>query len=249
MVFEEQKIDDVLVLRLCHGKVNAMDLEFCDQLINRFNELESNPDCKGIIVTGNDRVFSAGIDLKRWLEESTDYVEPFIRRLEELFATVFCFPKPLVSLINGPAIAGGCMLATACDIRVIQSAAKIGILEARLGVPLPITAVEIVRHVAIPTAFRKIISVGATFVGNEAVEVGLADISWEADLLDVALDHVQQLIAIPPATYSLTKQQLRDPVLRMIEQNRQTLFETYLTIWKSPEIRDAISEYVQQRLR
>ena len=246
-MFVEQRNDRCLKIVLNHGAVNAMDLEFCSRLTQRFQELADDPEISAVVISGNNRVFSAGIDLKRWLAEGPGYVEPFMLSLEQLFQTVFCFPKPVVSAITGPAIAGGCMLATASDVRLIGSSAKIGILESRLGVPLPMTAIEIVRHVASPAAFRKMITVGATYLGRDAVSAGLAD-SCSDELEPLTSRSVEELTAIPCAAFELTKKQVRSPVMRIVERNKAELFDQYLQIWKSQQTRDTIAAYVQQRL-
>ena len=248
-MFRTRQQDQTQFIELNHGKVNAMDLEFCEQLIGQFESARHDQDVSAVVLTGNGTVFSAGIDLKRWLREGPEYVQPFMLCLEQLFETVFCFPKPVIALIDGPAIAGGCMLATACDFRLISSSAKIGILESRLGVPLPMTAIEIVRHVANPSAFAKIISVGATFVGDKAVEAGLADVSADSANLKVRLsESIDEFTAIPSPAFELTKQQARLPVMRIVQQNKAELLEKYLAIWNSQQTRDSIAAYVQQRL-
>lgn len=239
----------IATVKMEHGKVNAMDIEFCTKLLDSLNELKDSP-CTGVVITGNERVFSAGIDLKRWLAEGEDYVEPFMLQLEELFEQVFVYPKPVVAKINGAAIAGGCMLAAACDFRIIANNSKIGILESRLGVPLPMMAIEIVRHVLVPSAFRNIISVGATFNGPEAVTAGLADQAVDIQSIDTATDAAaEQLTALPIAAFQLTKQQRTMPVVRICQQNRSELLANYLAIWKSPKTRAAISLYVEERLK
>ena len=246
-MFSIKRLDQSVNVELCHGKVNAMDLEFCDGLIALLGEYESDPNITAVVLSGNGSVFSAGIDLKRWLAEGPAYVEPFMIRLEELFEAVFCFPKPIFSMINGHAIAGGCMLATACDYRLISNSAKIGILESRLGVPLPITAIEIVRHVAIASTFRKIVSVGATYVGSDAVACGLAD-EHAIELEPLVNTAIREFSAIPTQAFAMTKLQLRRPVMTVIQQSKAGLFEKYLEIWKSQQTRDAIAAYVAQRL-
>ena len=246
-MFSIKRLDQTVNVEFCHGKVNAMDLEFCEGLIGVLKENKSNPDIVAVVLSGNGNVFSAGIDLKRWLVEGPNYVEPFMIRLEELFEEVFCFPKPILSAINGHAIAGGCMLATACDYRLISDSARIGILESRLGVPLPITAIEIVRHVATASAFRKIVSVGATYVGCDAVSAGLADEN-AIDLGPLVASAIREFSAIPAPAFEMTKLQVRQPVMKMVEQSKSELFQKYLEIWKSQQTRDAIAAYVEQRL-
>lgn len=249
-------MDLVRWVRLDHGKVNAIDLQFCQQLSSQLGELVSDPNCRAVVLTGNDRVFSAGIDLKRWLAETEhrnadgeDYAELLIVALESLFEQLFTFPKPLVAAINGAAIAGGCLMTAACDFRLISSGAKIGILESRLGVPLPITAIEILRHVTGANAFRQIVTRGATWIGEAAIKPGLADHSCELSLLELQAEEIaRELAQMPPETFALTKQQMRQPVLQNIHRSKVSLFDDYIRIWKSPETRQAIAEYFEKRV-
>lgn len=246
-MFDERRQTGCLTIVFNHGAVNAIDLEFCQGLIQRFEQTRHDPEISAIVIKGNGRVFSAGIDLKRWLAEDPSYVAPFMIALEQLFECVFCFPKPVVSVIDGHAIAGGCMLATAADVRLISRSARIGILESRLGVPLPMTAIEIIRHVAVAPAFRQIITRGATYTGNDAVAVGLADecVDPAESRLSAVAD---ELSAMPLSVFQLTKQQMRHPVMRIAKQNKAELFDKYLEIWQSQQTRDAIAAYVEQRL-
>jgi enoyl-CoA hydratase len=240
--------DRVAHVQLDHGKVNAMDLEFCRELIDLFDRV-ADDDSAAVILRGNDRVFSAGVDLKRFLREGTDYVEPFITALEELFLRAFLFPKPTIAVLHGHAIAGGCMLACACDYRLVAPTTRIGIPELRIGVPLPMTAIEIVRFVAAPHAFQRVVHVGATYVGQAAVDVGLADeVAPPNQLIQRSSAVAAEYTSIPLPTYQLTKRQVRGPIVRQIDANRNQLMPEYLRLWKSPETRQAIHGYVEQRL-
>lgn len=248
-MFEITQHNTTFHIRMNYGRVNAMDLEFCQRLIDLFNGLEANPDCQAVTLSGNERVFSAGINLKHWLQQPADYVVPFIEAIENLFLRCFKFEKPLIALINGPAIAGGCMLANACDYRLITPSARIGIPESRVGVPLPITAVEIVRFVAAGPAFKRIIQLGAEFVGQQAVDVGLADsVTPAAEMPATAQKIIEEFLAMPTATFQFTKRQLRAPVVEQIARQRAALYDPFLAVWQSPEIRQSIADYVRDRL-
>ncbi len=239
---------DTASLRMAHGKVNAIDMEMCRELLRALDELASAK-CKVVVLAGNEGVFSAGVDLKRWLAEGTDYVEPFLAALEDVFRAVLSFPKPIIAQVQGHAIAGGCMLACACDYRLIGPQSRIGIPELRIGVPLPMTAIEIVRMVAAPQAFQRIVNVGATFVGQQAVDVGLADeVATNEQMAARTSEITSAYMSVPLTAFQLTKQQIRLPVLRQIDANRQALLGPYIELWKSPSTRASVAQYVQQRL-
>jgi enoyl-CoA hydratase len=161
-----------------HGKANAFDLEFCQAIVGRLEEL-SQSSLRAVVITGQGRIFSAGVDLPRVLDGGAAYLHSFLPALKKAFETLFCFPKPVVAAINGHAIAGGCVLACAADHRLMASdSGRIGITELLVGVPLPTVALEIMRRVVMPMHIGEVVYRGATFSPEEAKEKGLVDRQW-----------------------------------------------------------------------
>ena len=102
---------------MAHGKANALDIEFCDAIAAQFEALRGS-DAKAVVLTGQGKMFSAGVDLIRLSEGGADYVRRFLPALHRLYDTVFFFPKPVVAAVNGHAIAGGCVLQACADRRI-----------------------------------------------------------------------------------------------------------------------------------
>ena len=247
-MFDTQQQDEFCIVTMRHGKVNAQDLEFCRELTSVLNELDGN-ECRGAVLTGQERVFSAGVDLKRLIEEDESYLEEFLPAIINLFETLFGFSKPLVSAINGHAVAGGCIIASACDYRLLAPKAKIGIPELRVGVPLPCVAIEIMRSVAAPSVFQKMVNIGSTYSGELAVRMGLADELVEKEnQVDIAMQHLRQLTQIPSRVFTLSKKQLRNPAMNRIREARKAFQDQIFELWRSDEVRSAIRVYVDQRL-
>ena len=154
---------NVAVVRMMHGSANAMSMAFCETLNARFEELIASS-AQGIVLTGNDRMFSAGVDLLRLLDGGATYIGDFLPALGKMLTTVFCCPKPVVAAINGHAIAGGCVLACACDQRVMaESGGRIGVPELLVGVPFPALAMEIMRHATTAHELESLLFGAATY--------------------------------------------------------------------------------------
>ena len=98
--------DGIAVVTLAHGKANALDIELCEALIKCFDELRA-PEIRAAVLTGQGRIFSAGVDLVRVSSGSAEYVRKFLPVLNQAFDAVFFLPKPLVVAVNGHAIASG----------------------------------------------------------------------------------------------------------------------------------------------
>lgn len=248
-MFEINHEDEITTISLSHGKVNAMDLELTLGIVEQLGIANENSECQAVVLAGNGRIFSAGVDLKRLVSEPPSYLEEFLPSLINAFDAALGFPKPIVAAMNGHAVAGGCILACACDYRVANPKAKIGIPELRVGVPLPTVAIEIMRLVAAPSHFRQLVNLGATYSGEAAVEVGLADrLESRDDLMSAAIAKAKELADIPPQVFEVTKQQIRSPAATNIERGEQLFRERVFELWRSEEIREVIRAYVGKRL-
>ena len=126
----------IAILRLAHGPVNALDGPMFAALVDALDEVERSA-AAAAVITGTGDAFSAGADLLRLMDEGTDYIEAARPHAGRAFERIFLIPVPLVAAINGHAIAGGCVLALACDHRVASSGDhRIGLAEQGRG-PLP----------------------------------------------------------------------------------------------------------------
>src|SRR3954447_10527005 len=136
----------VRLVEFAHGKVNALDLELLEGLIDAFGAADAD---QPIVLTGAGRAFSAGVDLRRIVDEGESYTRRFLDALSAAFLAVCDHRAPVVAAVNGAAIAGDCVIAAACDRRLI-SHGPIGLAELAVGVPFPTSAVEIMRGVLGP---------------------------------------------------------------------------------------------------
>ncbi len=241
--------DGVTVVTLAHGSASVMDLEFCRAITECFRELQDGSDRSAVVLTGTGSIFSAGVDLKRFLEGGASYLSEFYPALNDCFRAVWGLDRPLVAAINGHAIAGGCMLAACSDQRVMgKGKARIGVPELVVGVPFPPLVMEILRGAVAPQHFRTIAYLGETYGAVRALELGLIDRCELPDhVAPLAMTLAQQLSAIPPGSFALNKRQARKPVLDWLDANRQ-LDELCLTAWTSDAVRDAVAAYVAKTL-
>ena len=121
----------VAVVRLRHGKVNALDLELLQAITAAMRDVDQSA---AVVITGTATAFSAGVDLQRILAGGPSYVQEFLPALSAAFMAIFDHPGPVLAAVNGHAIAGGCVIAAACDVR-LMSPGKIGLAELSVGSP------------------------------------------------------------------------------------------------------------------
>jgi enoyl-CoA hydratase len=223
-VLEREDVDvegvPVAVLRMAHGPVNAMDLELCRALAERFRGLAADP-ARAVVVTGMDRAFSAGVDLKRCTAEGGPYVEHFLPALADAFRAAFELPKPLVSAVNGHAIAGGCVLAACADVVLMaDGAGRIGVPEIRVGVPFPRIALEVLGVAVGERGARELVVGAQTYPPERAEQLGLVhEVVPPAELGSRAAALAAGMARdIPPDTFATTKRQLRRAALERVDR-------------------------------
>jgi enoyl-CoA hydratase len=241
---------DIAVLTMTHGKANALDMELCEAIAARFDALR-NASVRAVVLTGQGRMFSAGVDLIRLSEGGADYVRRFLPALHRLYDTVFFFPKPVVAAVNGHAIAGGCVLACCADKRIApRDGGRIGVTELLVGVPFPALAFEVMRFATAPRYFADGILSGATFAPEAAYERGLVDEVVEpAELIERAVAAAQTLAALPPPAFAQTKQQIRQAVTDAMQRHGQQIDAEAEEIWTSAQTLDRVRDYVAKTLK
>src|SRR5580692_5814171 len=228
-----------MILRLAHGKVNALDTDLLHAIAATMGSLSSG---QAVVLTGAGRAFSAGVDLKRIAHGGVEYVRVFRPALSQAVKAVFDHPGPVVAAVNGHAIAGGCVLAAACDLR-LMSGGRIGLSELSVGVPFPTVVMEIMRHAVGPAAGNLVLTARLLHPA-QAQSIGLIhDVEAPEALLDSAVARAQAMAKIPAEVFALTKRQLQLPA-RAAMDGHEADEEAVAAGWESSATRDAIAAYM-----
>lgn len=246
-MIERESTDGIELLRLSHGKANALDLELCTEIESALHVVAGS-EATAVVLTGKGSIFSAGVDLFRLLDEGKSYVERFLPALETMLRTVFEFPKPLVCAINGHAIAGGCLLAISGDVRVMaEGKGRIGVPELLVGVPFPPYALEMLRLTLHGRSLDQFVYSGVTELPAEALEGGLIDrVVPLEDLERVATGEAERLSAIDPEIFRMTKAQLRGRAADSVRSLSEDLEPRTMNIWSSETAHGRIRDYLDR---
>ncbi len=249
-MIETEQRDHITILRLAHGKASALDVELLDAFIGELSKIRLS-DTRAVIVTGTGSIFSAGVDLFRLTGGGAAYVNQFLPLLNDALLALFEFPRPVVAAINGHAIAGGCIIAQACDFRIMaDGSGRIGIPELLVGVPLPPVPFEIVRFAVPGQHLQRLAETGATYQPDQALHHGLIDEIVEAPrLMDRALEVATNLSAVPAKVFAITKLQIRRPALERLAAVSPQLLADVAEIWRDPQTHEHIKAYLARTVR
>ncbi len=205
------------VLALAGDKVNALDREVLDEISAFVEFCEQDPGIGALVLTGEGKYFSAGLNVNELLDNEADYADVLLDCLTSALLRLFRCPLPTVAAINGSAIAGGCLLPCACDRRFIAEGARMGVTELRVGVAFPVAAVELLKHVCGMHAEE--LMFGAELVdADEACRYGLAHERLpRSELRAAAVTAAEQLASLDARAYALAKASARRDVLGSLE--------------------------------
>ena len=221
--------------RLKRGRVNALNEQAVDEIGDCFQRLAADPNIGAVIFTGDGPFFSFGFDIPEFLSYSRESFLTFLTKFTSLYAYLFTYPKPLVAALNGHAIAGGCMLALACDYRIMVSGkAKISLNEITFGSSVFAGSVEMLKFLVGGKNAQAILYDGAMYSAQAASQLGMIDqISSDEKLVEEARKVARCLADKDEAAFRSMKGLLRAQVADEMAKREQQSVQEFVDIWYS----------------
>jgi enoyl-CoA hydratase len=199
-------------------RMNALGGGLHHELIEVFQELDHDPDCKVIIVTGAGRAFSAGGDIKSWkdrpvgsikINRSRNEPHQYVDRMMEL-------EKPIIAMVNGPAVGQGLLVALWCDIVIASSEARMGDRHINMGLLPGDGGVVMFPLLMGMHKAKELLMTGKLVSGEEAARIGLANYCVpHEELRTFTMEMARTLSRQAPYALKVTKS-----VLNMIIKRR-----------------------------
>lgn len=232
---ETQKYEGIGTLRLARGKVNAINGEVVHQLSEALETFKNDSAVKAVILTGKGDFFSFGFDVPEFLSYSQESFFDFMKSFTGLYTDMFLYRKPIIAAINGHAMAGGCMLALACDVRIMVSGnAKISLNEIEFGSSVPAGSVEMLRFCVGNKNAMAILYGGALYSAEEAGHIGLVDeIASDGKLFEQASYRAKFFGQKSADAFNATKMLIRNPIAEIMKVNEQESIKRFVEIWYS----------------
>lgn len=240
--YDVARVDGLAEVRLTCGKANALNPRSLAAIASALDEAEA-ADARGVVLTGYDRFFSSGLDLVSLYDLDRPAMDAFVREFDRVMLRVFTFPRPVIAAVNGYAVAGGCILALACDARLVSAgAARIGLNEIQLGLAFPASALEIARHAVPAPSLDSVLYGGLLCTPDEALARGLVDGVTDGDVTAEARAVACRLAEAPAAAFATIKASLKKPALHRAHETLDPLREAFVAAWFSAEGRRRTGE-------
>jgi enoyl-CoA hydratase/carnithine racemase len=235
---------DVLELTIEGPGRNALGTAVMHRLLAGLREGGGRP----LLLRGAGDTFSAGLDLKEVAGLDAPGMERYLLLLDDLMDALYGYPGPVVAAVNGHAIAGGCVLALCCDLRVMSDDAKlrIGLNEVALGLEFPPKILALARRRVPPRWIERVVLEAGLHPPEAAREFGLVD-ELAADCVAVARARLATLAGHSPRVYAATKEALRGGGLDLGESARRYFRDTVVPAWCAPETKARIRAVLERR--
>lgn len=215
-LIQTSKEGDTLVVTFARPPANAFNLALIEELAACFEDAAAVPPPGGLVVTGDDAVFSGGVDFKEAPRYTAEEKRRMVQGINRMITALYGIPRATVAAVNGHAIGGGFVVMLACDARLgVPSNAKLALSEVAAGIPYPACPMEIVKAELAPDIRRRLVLSGGPISPAEAHILGIVDELVAADrLVSRAVDLARARSALP--AYARVKEQLkRDTLQRM----------------------------------
>jgi len=238
--------DGVATLCMSRGKVNALNPEMVGELRSTFDRLERAADVRAVVLTGTGAFFSFGFDVPEFLPYERARFEAYLQQFTGLYAQLYECPKPLVAALNGHAVAGGCMIAIACDHRVMADGkAKIGLNEVTFRASLFAGSLEILRALVGQRHAERIALSGELFTASDAARIGLVDeVCLPSATREAAVRAAVRLASNDPTAFADIKRLVRAPISARMRAAEPDSIHRFTDIWYSPSTRAQLERIV-----
>jgi methylglutaconyl-CoA hydratase len=228
-------------------KRNALSSELIDALRAAAEDADLDPDVRVIMIRGAGRDFCAGLDLAELLasvDRSLADNEAAALSLGELFLVLRRIPKPVIAAVRGNALAGGCGLATACDLVLAAADARLGYPEVQRGFVPAMVLVLLRRLVGEKLAFD-LAATGRLLTAGEAREAGLVSRVVSSETFDTEVASVAAALAGGSATaLGLTKKLLYDLDGLSVADGIRLGARLNALARSTPELRELVSRFL-----
>ena len=230
-------------------KRNAISPQMIDDLLAALEAVEASA-ARVAILTGAGKAFCAGMDLEVLRTISSQTPEQNLqdsRRMAQLFRRLWSFPKPLIAAVNGPALAGGCAVATLADFTLAAPEATFGYTEVRIGFVPAIVSVFLRRRVGEAIA-RDLMLTARIFPAAEAHELGLVNEVVAADsLMPRARELAATLVAHSPSGLLATKKLIVECQEQAIDRELSLAVHANAAVRSTPDFREGVASFLEKR--
>ncbi len=229
-------------------KLNALNQEVRDLSLQYLEEIENDDDIGAVVITGvGEKAFIAGADISEF-EGRSPFDQREAMRFPRVFDVMANFPKPVIAMINGFCLGGGCELSMSCDMRIASDRARIGQPEINLGlIPGGGGTQRLPRLVGLGQAMKMILT-GDMIGAEEAHRIGLVDEVVPHDELRArTLKLAGKIASKSPLTVRVAKEAMRASERMSVEDGILYERDLFCLCFSTEDKKEGVEAFLQKR--
>ncbi len=237
----------IALIQLNRPKVlNALNLALMEELMNALQELDQNEEVRCIIITGNQKAFAAGADIKQMVDKSPiemDKVDQFT-----IWDQIKRTKKPIIAAVSGFALGGGCELSMLCDMIIASEKAKFGQPEIKIGVmPGAGGTQRLTRAVGKAKAMEMVLT-GEFLDAEEAKEYGLVNKVVPVELyLDEAVNLAKKVVQHSPVALKKAKESVNQAFETTLSEGLLFERKNFYLLFASEDQEEGMQAFIEKR--
>jgi enoyl-CoA hydratase len=246
-VLLERPAEGIAVIRLNRPEVrNALNLAVRELLAEHFRDLGNDETTRCIILTGGEKVFAAGADIRDMVDRTP--IEIMTRHGEQLWAPIAACPKPVIAAVNGYAFGGGCELAMLADIIIAGEGASFGQPEVRIGIMPGAGGTQRLTRAVGKFRAMKMLLTGEPVKARDALAMGLvSEVVPDGEVFEAALALASTIAAMPP----LAVMQIKETVLAGQDASLDTAMmlerKAFLLLFATSDQKEGMRAFLEKR--
>lgn len=244
-IIVEQPRPHVMTIRLNRDKaLNALSIALLVDVADAIREAEVNDEIRCVVLTGNQRAFSAGADIK---EMPKGGIPMFAERNRLMsWKAIDAFKKPLIAAVNGWALGGGCELVTLCDIVIAGENARFGTPEVKIAAFAGDGGTQRIPRIIGRTRAMYMQMTGETIDANTACAWGLAtEVSPDEETMTRAIEIAATIAKWSPIATQMIKQEIRMNDKMPLDESLS--LERKLLLWQTEDHDEGIAAFIEKR--
>lgn len=229
-------------------KMNALNETVRSEMLDALAEIEEDDELGAVVITGaGEKAFIAGADIAEF-EGRTPFDQRHAMRTPRIYDVMSSFPKPVIAMINGYCLGGGCELAMSCDIRTASEKARFGQPEINLGlIPGGGGTQRMPRLVGRGQAMRLILS-GEMIPASEAEKIGLVDLVFPPqELRAKTVELATKIASKSPLTLRVAKEAVHASWRMPIEEGLLYERDLFCLCFSTADKEEGVEAFLQKR--
>jgi len=237
--------DAVARITLRHPPLNILDLAMMQELYEALAQARDSAEIKVLVIGHEGKAFSAGVSIQ---DHTADKVGEMIGKFHRIFHLLNSLAVPIVALVDGMALGGGCELAVFCDMVLASDRATFGQPEIKVGVFPPVAAAVFPRLIGRNRALELLLT-GDTIAAPDAKAMGLINQVFPAATFRAKADEfVGKLAALSGPVLKLTKRAVDRGLYASVADAIKTAEQIYLReLMQTEDAREGLNAFMEKR--